>query len=480
MTGCDTIIKNARVVDGSGGASRIADVAIDRGRIAALGNCDDWRAQQVVDASGLTLAPGFIDSHTHDDHAALKTPDMPFKISQGVTTVIAGNCGISLAPLPARESMPPPFPLLGDASDFRFETMQQYRDALAETPCALNLALLVGHSSLRLGVMPERLESEADTAALIQMQQNLRLALRQGCIGLSSGLEYPPASAASTDEVVQLAGVLREFDRAVYATHMRDEGDHMIEAIDETLDTGSRAGVPVIISHHKCTGENNFGRSKQSLQKVDQARARGQAVSLDVYPYTASSTSLLFGFVSDGDTVLVSESAPHPERNGQMLGRIAADWRCSLEETCDRLYPASAIYFEMHDGDLERIMCHPATMIGSDGIASMKTPHPRLWGTFTRVLGHYVREKKLFDLETGVHKMTGLTASRFGLAQRGEIKPGNHADLVLFDADTIIDRASFDDPAQASDGIVSVWVNGNLAWHAGASTGSRSGQLLTH
>ncbi|MCP4390095.1 MAG: amidohydrolase family protein [Gammaproteobacteria bacterium] len=277
-----------------------------------------------------------------------------------------------------------------------------------------------------------------------------------------------------------MAQVLREFDNAVYATHMRDEGDHVTEAVAETLEIGTRASVPVVISHHKCAGPQNYGRSTQTLAMIDRARDAKQSVSFDVYPYTASSTSLLPQFIREAVSVLVAESKPHPECNGLLLDRIAADWGCSMQQACERLYPSAAIYFQMDDADLERIMSHPAAMIGSDGIASMATPHPRLWGTFPRVLGHYVREKKLFDLETAVHKMTALTAQRFGLANRGSIAVDNYADLVLFDPETIIDRASFENPAQASDGIVSVWVNGKLSWHDKATTGVRNGQFLSH
>ena len=291
MASCDLLITGARVIDGSGGMSRNIDVAIDRDRIVDLGNCRHWQADTCLDAAGLVLAPGFIDSHTHDDLAVLKNPDIPFKISQGVTTVIAGNCGISLAPLTIVEHLPPPFPLLGEKEEFRFPSISAYRDALNRSPAATNLALLAGHSSLRLGSMADRLEQEADPAAIKQMQDSLRLALRQGCIGMSTGLDYPPAASASTAEVVQLASVLREFDHAVYATHMRDEGDQVLAAVEETLDIGQRARVPVIISHHKCAGPDNYGRSQQTLNLIDRARAENQAVSLDVYPYIASSTS---------------------------------------------------------------------------------------------------------------------------------------------------------------------------------------------
>ena len=480
MHTCDLVISGARVVDGTGGISQTIDVAVDSGRIAALGDCSDWQAESVIPAAGLVLAPGFIDSHTHDDQAVFATPLLECKLSQGVTTVIAGNCGISMAPLQAGGPMPPPFPLLGERQDFRFPSVADYREALAAAPAAVNLALLAGHSSLRLGCMADRLEREADATAISQMQQTLRLALQQGCIGFSTGLTYPPAAAASTEEIVQLAGVLREFDGAVYATHMRNEGDHVVEAVAETLAIGARAEVPVVISHHKCAGAENYGRSVQTLAMIDRARESHQAVSLDVYPYTASSTSLLPQFVREAESVLVAESTPHPECNGRMLDRIVVDWQCTLEEACERLYPAAAIYFQMDEDDLRRILAHPQAMIGSDGIASMQTPHPRLWGTFPRVLGHYAREKKLFRLETAVHKMSGLTAARFGLADRGTIEVGKQADLVLFDADRITDRATFERPQQACDGIVSVWVNGELSWQQGAATGSRNGRFLTH
>ena len=479
MPACDLVIDAARVIDGSGGASRAADVAIDGDRIVEVGDCSEYRAQCRVDARGLALAPGFIDSHTHDDLAALKTPDLEFKISQGVTTVIAGNCGLSIAPLDPGDVLPAPYPLLGAPAEFRYPSVEAYVDALRQQPCATNLALLAGHSNLRLAAMSD-LNRAADEGEIKAMRQNLRLALKQGCIGLSTGLGYPPAIASSTDEVVELARVLNEFDNAVYATHMRDESDQVIEAISETFDIGRRADVQIVISHYKCAGARNFGRSRQTLAMIDAAISDGQRVGFDMYPYSASSTSLLFEHVRSASTVLVAESETHPEFNGQHLDRIAASLECSIEEACERLYPASAIYFDMADEDVERIMSHPAAMIGSDGIASMKSPHPRLWGTFPRVLGHYVREKKLFDLETAVHKMTALPAQRFTLEGRGRIEAGYFADLVLFDADKIIDRASFENPLQASDGVHSVWVNGKPGWVDGAPGRSRNGRFLTH
>jgi N-acyl-D-amino-acid deacylase len=479
MSSCDFVVSGGRIVDGSGGHSTQQDVAVDRDRIVDIGDCSQWQSDHRINAQGLVLAPGFIDSHTHDDLAVFKTPELPFKISQGVTTVIAGNCGFSLAPLKQERPLPAPYPLLGDDEEFQFPSITEYRSRWERSPAAVNIALLTGHSNLRLDHMAS-LEQSADSSAIESMRKTLRESLQQGSIGLSTGLDYPPAIASSTDEVVQLARVLHEFDDALYVTHMRDEGDAILEAIQETLDIGNQARVPVIISHHKCSGPANYGRSSESLAMIDTAVSAQQAVSFDIYPYTASSTSLLYHFAKDAESVLVAESTPHPECNGVLLDRIAADWNCSLPEACERLYPASAIYFQMDDIDLERIMKHPAAMIGSDGLASMLTPHPRLWGTFPRVLGHYVREKKLFDLETAVHKMTGLTARKFGLKERGEIKVGNFADLVLFDPETIIDRASFEQPAQICEGIKSVWVNGQLSWQDKTSTAVRNGRFLTH
>ncbi|MEZ5715350.1 MAG: D-aminoacylase [Paracoccaceae bacterium] len=479
MEHCDILIRGGTVIDGSGAPGFTGDVAIEGDRILRVGDCTGWTAEHEIDARGQVVTPGFIDVHTHDDIAVLDTPAMPFKITQGVTSIIAGNCGISAAPLAFEGDLPAPFTLMFSAERSRFPSVTAYRAALAQARPAVNVGLLVGHSTLRVGAMGLDLTRGATAPEIEVMGAALDKALGEGAIGLSSGLEYPPSKAAEIDEIVPLARRMTAFPQTVYTSHMRDEGDGVLASVRETLETGRRSGARVVISHHKCVGAANFGRSVETLAAIAKAQ-EAQSVGLDVYPYTASSTALLPSFAATTPEVKVMWSRPHPEMGGRMLDDIAAIWGVTRDEAIDRLHPAGAIYFCMDEGDLRRILAFPTSMIGSDGIPGSEKPHPRLWGTFPRVLGRYAREEALLSLAQAVHKMTGLSAAQFGLTDRGRLAEGCKADVVVFDPETVIDRATYDDPEQPAAGISHVLVNGALALTDGAQTAERAGAFLHH
>ncbi|MCY4451462.1 MAG: D-aminoacylase [Immundisolibacterales bacterium] len=472
---CDIVIRHGTLVDGTGGPPRAADVAISGERIAAVGDLGAVAAEHEIDASGRAVAPGFIDVHTHDDRALLSDPDMAFKASQGVTTVVIGNCGSSLAPLEPGRPTPPPLNLFGGPEWWRFPTVASYVTELERAPAAINTAILIGHATLRTGAMDD-LDRPATDTEIAVMQERLEEGMAAGAIGFSTGLFYPPNRAAPTDEVVALAEVAARAG-GVHTTHMRDEHDHVLDSLDETFEIGSRAKLPVVVSHHKCAGPRNFGRTRDTLRRIDDAR-RTQEVGLDVYPYTAGSSVLLPALIEDSARVLLTWSEPCPEMAGRDLAEIAAEWGVDILAAADRLQPAGAVYFMMDEEDVRRILAYPHSMIGSDGSPHDEKPHPRLWGTFPRVLGHYSREVGLFPLQTAVHKMTGLAAARFGFADRGVVRPGAAADIVIFDPAAIIDRATYDDPVQPAAGIHLVMANGEAVWDGSRSTGARPGRVL--
>ncbi len=473
----DVVIAGGRLIDGTGAPALAMDVALNGERIAAVAPPEEttgWSGELHVDASNRVLAPGFIDVHTHDDNAVLATPEMPAKISQGVTTVVVGNCGISLAPVTDIDP-PPPLNLVGGRKEFRFESFADYLDAVDETRPSVNVAALVGHGTLRVGAMDD-LDRVATDAEINAMQERLRASLASGAIGMSTGLYYKTSKAASTEEVIALAEVVAEAG-GIYTTHMRDEADNIITSLQETQTTAQTANVPVVISHHKCAQPANWGRSSETLAFIGKAR-ESTTMGLDAYPYAAGSTVLDPDWVSDKIRIMVTKSKPYPEATGRDLSDIAAEWGCSLQDAAIRLSPAGAIYFQIDEGDMRRILAYPPTMIGSDGLPHDEHPHPRLWGTFPRVLGHYCRDLGLFDLETAVHKMTGLSAQTFGLKDRGVVKKGAFADLVIFDPDKIIDQATYEQPMQQSLGIDYVFVNGALSLTQGELSGDRAGRVV--
>jgi N-acyl-D-amino-acid deacylase len=461
MRRCDTLIRGARVIDGSGGNALVADVLIADGIICHIGSTPAGAApREIVDGTGNVLAPGFIDVHTHDDTNVVRAPAMWPKLSQGVTTVIVGNCGISATPARLAGPLPDPMNLLGGTDAFVYPDFQSYVRAVEGARPAVNVATLVGHTTLRNNHM-DRLDRVATSAEIDAMRIELRDALRQGALGLSTGLAYANAFSATTEEVMALAQPLAEAG-GIYTTHLRNEFALVLAAMDEAFRIGRHARVPVAISHLKCAGPENWGRSAEVLDALDAARM-DQPVGCDCYPYSASSSTLDLHQVTDAIDITITWSDPHPDVAGRLLKQIAADWDLSLVETASRLQPAGAIYHAMSEDDVRRILSHPATVIGSDGLPNDPMPHPRLWGAFPRVLGRYSRDEGLFPL---------------GLERRGFIREGCAADLVMFDPATVRDVATFSDPQRPAEGISAVWVNGVLSSWNQTPTGERGGRFL--
>lgn len=482
----DLVIRGGDLIDGTGAPRFRGDLAIKGDRISAVRPADapqppgqgatPLRGRREIDARGRIVAPGFIDVHTHDDTALIVNPTMAMKASQGVTTVICGNCGASAMPFEA-DTLPALLLLIAQDPAHVSPDFNTHAAKVDAARPALNSAFLIGHGTLRMAVMGRDLQRPATPDEIARMRELLERNLEQGAIGLSSGLYYPAAQAATTEEVEQLAEPLRRLG-GLYTAHMRDEGEHILASIDETARIGQHAGArTTVISHHKCRGRENFGRMRETLPRIDALRST-QPLAFDVYPYVASSTALMPQAIEVAERVLVTWSKTRPEAGGRDLADLAHEWGVDLQEAARRLHPAGAIYFAMDESDVQAALKHPAAMVGSDGLPLDQHPHPRLWGTFPRVLGHYCRDLKLFPLEEAVHRMTGLSAHHFGLTDRGELRVGAYADVCIFDADQIIDLADFEHPTRPSRGVDTVLVNGEPVWQHAAPTGVRPGRVL--
>lgn len=470
----DLLFRQVHVVDGTGAEPYVADVAVQGDRIVAIGDLTGQQAQRVIEGDGRCLMPGFIDVHTHDDTNVIRTPDMLAKISQGVTTVIVGNCGISASPVTLPGVPPDPMNLLGAREAFVYPTFQAYVAAVEQAQPAVNVAALIGHTALRSNVM-SGFDRPAEADELQQMCVALQGALDAGAIGLSSGLAYTNAKQAPVSEMQALVDIVGN-EGALYTTHMRDEHAGLLDSLEESFSTARKAGADLVISHLKCAGAGNWGRAPLALAELEKAASK-QPCNCDCYPYSASSTTLDAWRVDGKMEIYITWSDPHPEMARQTLKDIAAQWGVSQLEATERLRPAGAIYHMMSEDDVRKILAHPLSMIGSDGLPNDPNPHPRLWGTFPRVLAHYCRDLKLFDLAEAVRKMTGLSATRFRLQDRGVLREGGFADLVLVDMQKIEDVATYSDPCRQAPGIDLVVVNGVPSYEQGKVI-QRQGRLL--
>ena len=481
----DTVIRNATIIDGTGADRFVGDVTIDDGHITEVGVTSS-SATTEIDATGLVLAPGFVDVHTHDDGALLQHPDMEFKVSQGCTSVVVGNCGFSAIP-----AVPGEHTLDLSGVQANWNDLDGYRESVESSGPAVNAMMLVGHNTIRSLEMGGERRAPTDHE-LEQMCRHVELAMQQGACGLSTGLIYRPGRWSDTEEVLELAKVVAPFD-GIYATHMRNENDHLLEAVDEALEIGAKAGVAVQISHHKAAGRRNWGKVKDSLAKVDAAVADGAQVTLDVYPYTAGSGPMIQYFDIDdpnpelAKAIQLASCPAFRTYEGRMLVDIAEELGISAPEAVRHILTAPegkstiCIQHTMDEGDVVSNLRHDRVMIGSDGIPDLTgKPHPRLFGTFPRVLGRYVREQSVLELERAIRRMTSLSCDVHGLQGRGRITEGNWADLVLFDPNLILDIATYEDPKRESAGIQSVWVNGQMAFTEGLHTQVGAGKVLSY
>ncbi|MEO9255368.1 MAG: D-aminoacylase [Tepidiformaceae bacterium] len=483
----DITIRNARIIDGSGRPAFAGDVEVSDGRIQRVGEAG--AAAREIDAHGKVLAPGFIDTHSHDDGAFLRYPGMEFKLAQGVTSEVSGNCGFSTIPNePGRVFMPGD---IASAKHSPWTDLDGYFAACMAAKPAINNIMLVGHNRVRAFVVGlDKRTATADEVAA--MRGHVAKAMEQGACGFSTGLIYEPGRYSDTAEVVALASECAPRD-GLYATHMRNEGDKLLDAVEESLTIAHEAGVGLHISHHKSAGKRNWGRIGESFARVHRAEAEGMSVTFDVYPYTAGSGPMWqYVNLERIDTewaanVMLNSCPDDTTLEGKMLPEIAAEKGWELDETVRQVLGSPrgkqvvCTHFIIDEADIETNLRDPRVMIGSDGIPDLNgRPHPRLFGTMPRVLAKYVRDRHVLSLEEAVRRMTSLAADRFGLTARGLIKEGNFADLVLFDPETVQDMATYQQPKQEPAGIAMVMVNGQIACENGKHTEVGSGRMLRY
>ena len=518
----DLVIKNGLIVDGSGRPAYRADVGIQGDRIAGIGELDA-PGERILDAEGCVVAPGFIDIHSHTDGLVIKVPTCESKLSQGVTTEVSGNCGFSSAPFGGRQNDMEEETkwLLEHGITEPWTTMGEFLDTLGNVPMSINFATFVGHGTIREFVIGYD-DREPTADELAEMCRVAEESVRDGAFGVSSGLIYPPACFAKTYELIELCRPTARYG-GVYATHMRNEAEGLLTAVDEAITIGREAGVGVQISHHKSCGKKNWGLVSKSLAMIDAARAEGLDVCADQYPYVATSTTLgimVPKWAHDGGREVLLARLSDPEQRRKIREQMLQDmtngyladsggWNTvvvssvkneknyfceglNIQQIAEKLskHPIDAcldllseegggvgmMHFVIGEDDVKTVMRHPAVVIGSDATARGSDgsdhgkPHPRAYGTFPRVLGRYVRDEKIMSLEEGVAKMTGRTAKRLGLTKRGFIEEGYYADITIFNPDKVSDTATFTDSRRHAEGINFVIVNGRVALENGHIT----------
>jgi N-acyl-D-amino-acid deacylase len=528
--GGSLLLRGGRVIDGTGAPARLADVAVRDGAVTDVGpGIDTLLGAVVVDVTDLVVAPGFIDLHTHCDFTLPQYPRAESMVRQGVTTIVTGNCGSTPYPIdPGRAGLLRDSTAhLGTSLAWDWHDAAGYADMLDRLPLALNVVLLVGHTSIRIAAMGFERRPPIE-GELVAMRRLVADAMEQGCAGLSSGLIYSPGSYAETAELVSLATVAADHG-GFYATHMRNEGPALLAAVEEALTIASSSGAALQLSHHKVLGRRNWGLTERSLARIAEARAAGMDVLLDQYPYDATSTTLtallptwmLEGGVAamrdrlrdeqiraagraemlDGPTdgrpkrdfepETVTIASIHSGRRDAFAGRNIAD--LARAEGCepvdlfldllrDEGGGVEVVIAAIGEDDIRRVMRDPSVAVASDGWTLSPdaggTPHPRSYGTFARVLGHYSRDESVIPIEEAVRKMTSLPARRLGMTDRGCVRPGARADLVVFDPSTVMDRATYDQPHRFCAGVQHVFVDGSEVIREGIDTGAITGTVL--
>lgn len=529
----DVLIRHGKIFDGTGNPWFSSDVAVEKGRVAALGDLVSASADTIIDAKDMVVCPGFIDMHSHSDFVLLINPLAESKIRQGVTTEVIGNCGLSAAPLNdlLKEDILKTMPMLEEADlKLTWSTMGEYMRLLKSKGVALNVAPLVGNSNLRISFLAFENRSPTEEE-LEKMKKILAKAIEEGAFGMSTGLIYPPSCYADAEEIVELAKAVAQFG-GIYTSHIRGEGFTLIDAVEEAIQIGERTGVPVEISHHKASGKANWGKVRQTLRMMEEARERGVDVTCDVYPYTAGSTGLdsilppnayeggveklierlrnpktrkeikeeMIRTSEEGapdtlgrpgwDSIMISYCKGHPDLEGEIIEDIAKKkgldpFEFVFDLLIEEKASVSIVLFTMCEEDMRYVLSHSLSMIGSDssarapyGVLGKGKPHPRTYGTFPRILGCYVREEGILTLESAIRKMTSLPAQKLKLRDRGLIREDMRADIVIMDPKRVIDQATYQNPHRYPEGIKYVLVNGRLVIENGEHTKALPGHVL--